>query len=323
MGNDTSIMEEILHAIKTYDTIIIHRHIRPDGDCIGAQIGLKYFIKENFPEKQVFVVGEEDESLAFIGRMDEIPNSFYQGALVMIVDTANHERISDRRYILADKRISIDHHPQTEQIGEIEWVDPSYTSTCEMIIDFIHHFPHLTLSRRGRNALFCGIVTDTNRFLNPKVTGKTFQRAGKILNESVDLSSLYQHLYNEPLELFRFRGYMMNHLITPGNGLAYFVVDRHMVNKHQLNGQMTSALANALQHIDGISIWFIAMEDPETRQVRVSLRSNRYPINHIASQFGGGGHPYASGVMLNDVGLIPLLVHAISDYLREIEERED
>ena len=49
---------EILEKIKQYNRIIIHRHIRPDGDCIGSQSGLKLAIKLNYPEKEVYAVGD-------------------------------------------------------------------------------------------------------------------------------------------------------------------------------------------------------------------------------------------------------------------------
>ena len=49
---------KILEQIKKYDTIIIHRHVRPDGDCIGTQQGLKKYLKHNFPNKHIYAVGD-------------------------------------------------------------------------------------------------------------------------------------------------------------------------------------------------------------------------------------------------------------------------
>ena len=60
------VFSKILEKIKEYDTIIIHRHERPDGDCIGTQMGLKYVIEDTFPHKKVYAVGDMNQKLSFI-----------------------------------------------------------------------------------------------------------------------------------------------------------------------------------------------------------------------------------------------------------------
>ena len=37
-------MKKIREYIEKYNRIIIHGHIRPDGDCIGSQYGLMNLI---------------------------------------------------------------------------------------------------------------------------------------------------------------------------------------------------------------------------------------------------------------------------------------
>ena len=67
--------DKILEKIKEYNTIIIHRHVRPDGDCIGSQQGLKQFLKDNFKDKNIYAVGDEIPSyLAYYGENDEVTN---------------------------------------------------------------------------------------------------------------------------------------------------------------------------------------------------------------------------------------------------------
>ena len=78
--------KEILEKIKEFDTIIIHRHLRPDGDCIGSQFGLKYLIEDNFPEKKVYAVGDQiPDYLSFIGKNDEINADIYSESLVSMI----------------------------------------------------------------------------------------------------------------------------------------------------------------------------------------------------------------------------------------------
>ena len=104
--------EQVLQAIVEYDTIIIHRHSRPDGDAMGSQLGLKNIIKENFPAKQVYAVGDAPRHFGFMedSLMDTVADDAYAGALAIILDSGAAHLISDDRYQLAEKTVRIDHH---------------------------------------------------------------------------------------------------------------------------------------------------------------------------------------------------------------------
>jgi bifunctional oligoribonuclease and PAP phosphatase NrnA len=312
------LLGQLLEQIKKHDTIIIHRHTRPDGDCMGSQIGMKELIKTNFPSKKVYAVGEELKKLQWIDKMDQISDELYEHALVILLDVANKSRISDHRYQKAHQIIRIDHHPQVEQIGQLEWIDPSYSSCCEMIIDFYHPFD-LKMSEKGLIALYYGIITDTNRFSNPNINHRTLKLASKVLEGNLDIKSIYSAIYNEPLQVVRLKGQVMKELVTPGNGLGYYVIDRECCQNYQVDSTISNTLANSLSYIEGIKIWFIAIAEKDTEQIRVSIRSEDYPINQLAAQFGGGGHRNASGVILKSQAEIPQLVNAISNYLESIK----
>ena len=88
---------QLLEKIKEYDTIVIHRHNNPDGDALGSQIGLKNIIKENFPEKTVYIVGDMTARYAFMegAEMDTIDDSVYENALAIVLDTSASALISD------------------------------------------------------------------------------------------------------------------------------------------------------------------------------------------------------------------------------------
>ena len=131
-----TITEEILQMIKQYDRIIIHRHMRPDPDALGSQCGLAEILRGSFPEKDVYQVGGPVEGLAFLAEMDEISDDLYNGALVIVTDTANAPRISDDRYRFGDKLIKIDHHPNDDPYGDLLWVNTQASSCSEMIADF-------------------------------------------------------------------------------------------------------------------------------------------------------------------------------------------
>src|SRR5699024_10372034 len=159
------VKNEILTKIKEYETIIIHRHVRPDPDAIGSQVGLRKIIQETYPNKFVYAVGEEDPSLYFLAQMDEITEDVYKGALILVCDTANTSRISDRRYELGDYIIKIDHHPNNDNYGDFNWVDTEASSTSELIDELASHIETLQMTDEAAWLIYAGIIGDTERFL--------------------------------------------------------------------------------------------------------------------------------------------------------------
>src|SRR5699024_9934842 len=117
--------KDILNLINQYEHIIIYRHVRPDPDAYGAQLGLKAIIKKIFPNKTVNALGESEPSLDFLGTMDiaEIRDD----VLYIVVDTANYDRI-DGEIPDGAKVIKIDHHPDRDPFGDINLVETSVSS---------------------------------------------------------------------------------------------------------------------------------------------------------------------------------------------------
>lgn len=131
-----TVFQAILEKIKAYDTIIIHRHQRPDPDAIGSQVGLKEILKTNFPDKKVLATGVNEPTLSWIAEMDEVADQDYEGALVIVTDTANTPRIDDDRYDKGDFLIKIDHHPNDDAYGDLLLVDTTASSASEIVTDW-------------------------------------------------------------------------------------------------------------------------------------------------------------------------------------------
>ena len=158
-----TLFQAILEKIKAYDTIIIHRHQRPDPDAIGSQIGLKEILKTNFSDKKILATGINEPTLSWIAEMDEVPDNDYEGALVIVTDTANTPRIDDDRYDKGDFLIKIDHHPNDDAYGDLLLVDTSASSASEIVTDWALTLG-LSLSDAAARVLYNGIVGDTGRF---------------------------------------------------------------------------------------------------------------------------------------------------------------
>lgn len=285
----------ILDKIKAYDKIIIHRHVRPDPDAVGSQCALKEMIKLSFPNKSVYAVGEEDPSLHFFARMDEIDDETYDGALVIICDTANTERISDKRYSLGKEVIKIDHHPNIDPYGDLLWIDTDASSTSEMIYEFyLFGKEHgLKMNETIARLIYGGIVGDTGRFLFPSTTNKTFQYAAELVEFSFDRTDLYNNLYKVPHNIARLRGYILQNFTISENGVSAIKLSKETLKKYNVDPIDTGKLVGTLGELEGIKAWIIFIEEEDT--IRVRLRSKGPVIHELAQKYNGGGHPLASG----------------------------
>lgn len=287
--------EAAIGEIKKYGRIIIHRHTNPDGDAIGSQAGLKHIIKENFPEKEVYAVGDAAGRYAFIedSAPDIIPDEYYKGALSVVLDTSAKALVSDGRYVLADKILRMDHHIFCEEIADVDIDEPSFESCCGLIAAFAKEC-NLKLSPVAANALYTGMVTDSGRFRFRSVTGETLRRAGALLDMGIDTDTLYAQLYLENFDYIEFKAYIYKRIKMTENGVAYIIVDKKMQEKFSLSREDASNVISFLDSIRGSIIWLAFIENDDGT-IRVRLRSRFVTVNELAAKYHGGGHDCASG----------------------------
>lgn len=290
--------EKILETIKKYNTIIIHRHVRPDPDAYGSQGGLAEVLKASFPEKTIYTVGKEEETLNFLRRLDNIPDDTYKGALVIVTDTANEARICDDRHHLGDMIIKIDHHPNEEPYGDMMWVDTDASSCSEMIYEFYLYGKDagLKMSVEAARLLYAGIVGDTGRFLYPSTTEKTFSYASELIKYKFDRTELFDRMYELPPNLVKLNGYVLQNFKMNENGVAHMVLGKELLEEYGTKPSDASLLVSVLGNVIGITAWVFFIEEDD--QIRVRLRSKGPIINTIARKYNGGGHPLAAGASI-------------------------
>ncbi len=307
--------KQIFDLIKQYDVIIIHRHERPDEDAYGSQCGLAELIRASYPDKKVYRVGKDVEFLHHLARMDNPPDAAWQGALAIITDTANTDRIDDKRYELAEKCIKIDHHPNREPYGDICWVDTDASSASEMIYDWFLENQNLGLvcNIEAARLLYAGIVGDTGRFLYPSTTGRTFQYASELIAYGFDRTKLYAGIYELPLNLIKLHGYVLNHFEILDNHVGKIAITKAVREEYGVSTADCSRLVSVLGDIKGIKAWALFSED---EQIRVNLRSKGPAINSLAEKYGGGGHPLASGANVANWKIAEQLTEDLVDLCR-------
>ena len=292
--------QAILNAITRYDTIIIHRHKNPDGDAMGSQIGLKHILMENFPEKKIYVVGDDARFYGFMddSQMDVIDDSVFDGALAVILDSGSRHLISDERYALAAHTVRFDHHIFCEKIADDEVVDTSFESCCGLVAQFALE-TGLRLNPQSAKALYTGMVTDSGRFRYDCTTARTFAIASKLLEQGIDTNDIFRKLYADTLESKKRKAQFIMKVQLTENNVAYIYTTREEFDAMGLDTFTVSrGMVNTMADIKGVGIWVNFTETE--KGVLCELRSGDMNINPIAVKYGGGGHAKASGATVPD-----------------------
>lgn len=295
------VVKEILTKIKAYQTILIHRHQRPDPDAIGSQVGLAEILRASFPDKMIYQVGGPVEGLEFLAEMDEVSDEMYQNALVIVTDTANSPRISDDRYKLGAELIKIDHHPNDEPYGDIVWVNTKASSCSEIIADFYTlNQEELTMNDEAARLLYAGIIGDTGRFLYPATTPHTLEVAADLMTYNFNAAELNRELEQIPMSVAKLAGYVYQNIVVDEYGAASVKLPQTLLKEYGIVDSETAAIVSLPGVIDEVLAWGIFVEQPEG-YYRVRLRSKGPVINELAKKHHGGGHPLASGANAKDL----------------------
>ena len=309
--------ETIMQQIRCFDRIILHRHKKPDGDAMGSQLGLKHILKENFPEKEIYVVGDGAGFFGFMDDsvMDEIPDSHYDGALAIVLDCGAPGLVSDDRYTKAAKTIRFDHHLFVEKFCDEEVIDSSFESCCGLITAFAYE-QALRINPLAAKSLYTGMITDSGRFRYDSTTSRTFQLASHLMAHGIDTTSLFRNLYADSLESKQQKAQFIRKIRLTEHNVAYIYTSLEEFNQLGMDTFAVSrGMVNTMADIKGVDIWVNFTETENG--VLCELRSATKNINPIAVKYGGGGHAKASGATVKNKEEALAMLQDLDDMMRE------
>ncbi len=317
-------MRTILEKIKEYDRIFIFRHMRMDGDCVGATKGLRAILKLTFPQKDIRIADfQHSDFLAFMGAdKEEIPDSDYVDALGIVLDTATGERVSNQKFRLCRELVKIDHHIPVDDYADYIWVEEERSSACEMVAYFYQTFQsELKIDKEAATYLYTGMVTDSGRFQFSSVSGETMRLAGMLLDQGIDTDTLYANLYLRDFNELKFKSEVYQKMQVTQNGVAYIYVSKEMREAHGLTVESAGMVVSFLENIRGCLCWIAFIETDEN--IRVRLRSRFVPINMVAEHYRGGGHACASGATVYNMEEVDALLKEADAHIKEYKETHE
>ncbi|WP_185938934.1 DHH family phosphoesterase [Mycoplasmopsis arginini] len=311
------IFKKIEEKIKSHKNIVIFHHIRPDGDCLGSQFGMKNLIEENFPDKKVYTVGDTKGIYPYLDfPMDDLELKKLDDSLAIIVDANFKERLECREYLdnnIFDEVIRIDHHPNDDDLNaSLVWVDRYSPAAAQQVAEIAYGL-NWKVNEKAATYLYLGIYTDSVRLTTNLTNDKTMFLVAWLWSKGAQKDLLHENMAKKSLEDIRINAFIQQNMKIK-NGVVSFYFSLEDQIKLGINDPLKANRPFVLSSIDDNKAWVFFTQEKEN-QIRCEFRSTGACVRNVAVKWGGGGHHRASGAQIQDENLISQIV---SDLEKEI-----
>ena len=296
-------MNNILSCLEGVRTVIIAGHTRPDGDCVGACMGLWHYLRDNYPEIEADVRLEPvPESYKVIAGVEQIIGSYEDDKvydLFIALDASDKGRLAgaQKYFDTAKHRICIDHHISNQNFADANYIFPEASSTCELVYELIDEEK---ITKEIAECIYVGIVHDTGVFQYSCTSAKTMNIAGRLMEMGIDFSRIVDKTYYEKTyEQNRILGQALvdSQLFLDGKCIASIVTKEEM-EKYQVLPKHLEGIVQQLRATKDVEAAIFLYEN-EDGSFKASMRSSgKVDVAVIMMSYGGGGHIRAAGATI-------------------------
>ncbi|MCF0109684.1 MAG: bifunctional oligoribonuclease/PAP phosphatase NrnA [Erysipelotrichaceae bacterium] len=286
------IRDQILKLIEASDVITVFRHANPDGDAYGAQFAFVQWIKETYPTKKVYAVGQESSADPYFPPCDEVSDEVIKESLAIVLDLANLPRVDDKRVRFARKIIKIDHHPNDEPFGDVQYVVVESAATCQILTRLFERWGNI--SKQTATYLYRGILTDTLGFSTSNTTVDTLLCGAKLAEKGLPIADLNREMFDVSYEEFMFTSHVRYRTQLYKEMVAYVILDEADLRRYGMTPNRARSFVAELGHVKNFKVWCMLTQNGNVYDG--SLRAKNTVINTIAQKYHGGGHQFASGI---------------------------
>ena len=327
------------HALRelmeTKDKLLIMGHKIGDIDSFGAAVGI-YRIATAFNKKARIVVNSVNSSVwPMMARFQNTPD--YPEDLLMTGEEAAEWADTNTMLVVVDvNRPSIteapklleliktivvfDHHRQSSEIIDnavLSYVEPYASSTCEMVAEILQYIgDDIRIKPAEADAMYAGIVIDTNNFMN-QAGVRTFEAAAYLRRNGADVVRV-RKLFRDKLEDYQARaGAIQSAEIFE----ECFAISECMAEGLDSPTVVGAQAANELLDIVGMKASFVLTELNDT--VYFSARSiDEINVQVMMEKLGGGGHRTIAGAQMSGI-TVEEGKQKIKDIIIEMQKKGD
>ncbi|WP_203282761.1 DHH family phosphoesterase [Metamycoplasma hominis] len=319
-----AIFKKIEERIKAHKNIVIYHHIRPDGDCLGSQFGMKNLIKVNFPDKTVYTIGDSKGIYSFLEfKMDKLPLEKLDDSLAIIVDANFKERLECREYLdnnCFNEVIRIDHHPNDDDLdASLRWVEPEAPAAAQQVTEIAYELGW-KLKKEAATYLYLGIYTDSVKLSTNTTTAKTMLLVSWLWDNGSQKDLIHTELSKRTLFDININTYISQNMKIANDVVSFYFPLSEQI-KLGIKDPLKANRPFVLGSIDNTKAWVFFTEE-KPGQIRCEFRSNGCNVRNVAIKWGGGGHIRASGAQISDPNLIPLIIKDLEQETKNLADYE-
>jgi bifunctional oligoribonuclease and PAP phosphatase NrnA len=304
MKSSPQIVKRILDEIRDLNNFCVVGHIRPDGDCIGSQLGLALALQNAGKKVRCWNEDAVPQKLRFLDteKLFEKPHAGEKFDCVIATDCASFERLGKAGEHIQDRKlfINIDHHTSNTRYADINWVAGKEPSCGELIYKLLRA-ANWTVTKPIADCLFTAVSTDTGSFQYSTTRPGTYHVAGDLVKRGANLAKICDEVYQSySLQRVRLLRHVYNSFkLTHNDQIAYFWLKQKDFARTGAERSDTEGMIEHVRDIEPVVV-ACAFEELEPELMRISLRSKngKVNVNEIAAQFGGGGHSAAAGARI-------------------------
>ena len=304
MKSHPKIIDRILERVRDSKTFCVAGHVRPDGDCVGSQLGLTMALQNEGKKVLCWNENHTPQKYAFLDpdHLIQRPRPGLKFDCVIALDAASFERLGKAGPCMDARKlfINIDHHSSNTRYADINWVSAREPSTGELVFRLLKA-ARWPITKPIADCLFTAVSTDTGSFQYHTTQPGTYHVAGELVRRGANLAKICDEVYQSyPLSRARLLRHVYSHFrLTQHDQIAYFWLKKADFTRTGAESADSEGLIDHIRAIEPVVVACVFEEmEPELTRISLRSKSEQVNVNEIAAQFGGGGHQAAAGARI-------------------------
>lgn len=294
----------IVESIRLGKNFLAVPHVNIDGDDLGCMLALYWGLKKLNKNVTLFSADNIPFMYNFMPGIEKVqkivPEQTFDAVLMLECSAFSRIPSGVNLKLLTSNVINLDHHPDNSMYGNLNFVNSKAAALGEIIFKLFKHLD-IELDYNMAVCIYISILTDCGAFQYSNTTSETHKIVSELLTFPIDVAQISSVIYKEiDFNNLKLMGIVLSTLKSRQSGkIVWGTLTQKMLKDCSTFEENTQYFIDEINNVRGTDIAMLFKETPDGF-TKVSLRSNKFPVNELAAVFDGGGHKQASGCTIKE-----------------------